>query len=117
MNKDRIAMHLAGLLAELEKERVNELIQPKLDPDLLLLCRNHIQGDTHIDLYGTYDIKDDSCEVADFTLTDSKIPLWDLQPAGSNILHNLTNWINGTMKSESELRAEAKQDARELNHD
>lgn len=111
MSKDRIAEHIAGLLEELAKEDENESIQPKLDRDLLLLCANHIQGDTHIDLYGTYDIHTDECEVCEFTLTGSKVPLWDLQPAGSNILAELTEWINGTMKSREELAQEAKYDA------
>jgi hypothetical protein len=124
MDKKRIKHHIESILHELQREIETDQIQPKLDPSLLLLCGNYIQGDTHIDLYGTYCIVDDTCEVLDFTLTGSKIPLWDLQPAGSNICADLTTWINGSMKSREELAEEARQDAlisaaedRKLNHD
>jgi len=107
MDKQRIKQHIEGILHELKREMETDKIQPKLDSSLLLLCGNYIQGDTHIDLYGTYDMTDDSCEVLDFTLTGSKIPLWDLQPAGSNICADLTNWMNDNTPSAASLARES----------
>jgi hypothetical protein len=106
MDKQRIRNHVESLLAELNKEAAIESQQPNLDASYELLNAMHKHGDTYIDLYGTYDAADDEYDVLEFTLAGSLVPLWDLQPHTSNILDDLTNWMNdNTPSAASKARA------------
>lgn len=112
IDREKVAAHISGPLAELTGP-----VQPKIDGSLTLLVSGHKHGDTFIDLYGTFD--SDGYQVLDFTLAGSLVPLWDLQPAGSNICASLSYWCNDYLPSAEEMREDARQqmliDRAELN--
>ena len=129
MNQDEIREMQKLRLAAMNLQLVNER-QPQVDSELQLLYSGHqITGGPLIDLYGIapspmFD-DEDGYLVIDITLHQSTVSLIELFPdheqdgkfATNDTIRRLSEWCDAKLPSVEQMRAEAKQDARELNHD